>query len=471
MKHFNLFASAKSGLYFLLFCQLIVSLFIICQFDGIGYEGDSVMHYMYAKYSFHHPELFFNHWAKPVYVLLASPFAQFGTNGIKWFNVLVMLLTAYFTFKTCAKLKFNNPLIGAVILIFSPLVFVLTFSGLTEPLFALVLIGSIYLLVSDKTVASSLLISFLPFVRTEGLFYLFIFAFYFLIAKKWKMLPLLLVGHVLYSIAGYFVYGNLLWVVNKIPYARFSSNYGSGKLMHFVDQMIYVVGVPIYILFWIGVLATIIHAVRRQINIKFAVFIFMGFFTFFIAHTVFWYYGIFNSMGLKRVLICVAPLSSIIALAGYNFLLGFFQKKKTLLLIITILLLSYIVVFPFTPNRAAINWQKDMSLSADQQLAKQAALLVKTKANSGARFFYTHPYLSESLMLDHFDTTKHLELNTFYKKHIQSGDIIIWENWFSIVECGLTKEMLDKDTSIINLHVLKAHDGNREVVYSIYQCK
>ena len=64
---------------------------ILCSFNGTGDDGDSIFHFLYAKYALTHPELFLHHWAKPVFVFLASPFAQFGFMGIKTFNVLLSL--------------------------------------------------------------------------------------------------------------------------------------------------------------------------------------------------------------------------------------------------------------------------------------------------------------------------------------------------------------------------------------------
>ena len=67
--------------------KTIVALFfaigcwVITYFNGTGDTGDSITHYFYAQYAPLHLELFFNHWAKPLYVLLASPFAQFGFIG------------------------------------------------------------------------------------------------------------------------------------------------------------------------------------------------------------------------------------------------------------------------------------------------------------------------------------------------------------------------------------------------------
>jgi Gpi18-like mannosyltransferase len=291
----------------------------IIYFDGTGDSGDSYVHYQFAKFAPLHPKLYFNLWAKPVFVLLASPFALLGFISMKIFNTFVSLLNILFTYKIIKELKIKNALAGAVILICSPLCFVLTFSGFTEPLFALFICASIYLTLKKQFIPASIIISILPFVRSDGLIILSVFAFYFILKKEWKIFPLLLIGHVVYSISGFFIYHDLLWVFNEIPYARLSSNYGSGKLSHFVVQLLYVVGISIYILFLIGIISIIGDFLRRILSIEFQLLIFLGFLSFFIAHTLFWYFGIFNSMGLKGVLICVAPLISIISRKGFNF--------------------------------------------------------------------------------------------------------------------------------------------------------
>lgn len=455
----------------LLIVQSVISIITILCCDGTGDSGDSIMHYLFAKYSFQHTELFFNHWAKPVFVLLASPFAQFGFIGIKVFNSIVSLLTVFFTFKTIRRLNLNNSVVGAIILFFTPLLFVLTFSGLTEPLFGLFLIVGIYLVLTNRLIASCLVVSFLPFIRSEGLIFLGIFGLYFLFKRNWKLIPLLLSGHIVYSFAGFTAHGNLFWVFTKIPYARLSSTYGSGELFHFVDQMNYVVGVPIYLLFWIGIIAIVHNSIKKKVNIEFMVLIFLGFFSFFIAHTLFWYFGIFNSMGLKRVLISVAPLSSIISLMGFNFILELIKKRKVLSLIIKSLLIAYIIVFPFTSNPAAIDWERDLFLGTDQELANQTAAFISKHKSTSHRFVFAHPYLNESLKTDPFDSSKRLDFNKDFMNQIRSGDIVIWENWFAVVEFGITKEYLDNNMELINIHNLRATDKGREILFSIYERK
>lgn len=458
-------------IYILLFIYVILATLTLVFFDGTGDAGDSVHHYQFARYAPYHVELFLDHWAKPFFVLLSSPFAQFGFVGMKVFNVLVTFFTLFFTFKTLQKLKISNAIVGAIFLLFSPLCFVLTFSGLTEPLFGLFLIVGLYALLDGKLILSSVLISFLPFIRSEGLIFLGIFGLYFLLKKQWKFIPLLLVGHVTYMFLGYFVHKDLFWVFNKIPYAKLSSTYGQGKMFHFVEQMNYVIGVPIYILFGLGVISIVWKSIKKNVAFEVQSIVFLGFFSFFIAHTLFWYFGIFNSMGLNRVLIGVAPFIAIIALFGYNFTTEeIFKNKKSLRLIFQGLLLFYVLIFPFTSNPAAINWEKDLRLSKDQKTAVLVADFIASRENFEQKYFFAHPYLGEALKIDYFDENKRQSLIN-YKSAMQSGDILIWENWFAVVEHRIIKEELDSNEELECLYNYNVWDEGREIHYAVYEKK
>ncbi len=469
-----IFSTANRSLYLvlILFYVSITALTIIF-FGGNGDSGDSVLHYLFARYAPSHPELYFDHWAKPFYVLLASPFAQFGFVGIKVFNGVVMILTMVFTIKTTERLGIVNSLIGGLIFIFSPLCFVLTFSGLTEPLFALLLISSVYFVIDDKVILGSVLVSLLPFVRSEGLIIVVVFGCYFLLQRIWRAIPWLIFGHLLYAIAGSWIFGvydSLFWVFNKIPYAKLSSTYGSGSLFHFVEQLNFVVGLPIYILFWIGVLRLFWRFKVSQFDPRTYVLIFLGFWAFLIAHSLFWYLGIFNSMGLIRVLIGVLPLISIIALIGFN-LAGDQSVVKNRLVIcgLQILLIGGVLVFPFTNNIAAIDIRADLDVSKRQRLISQVADFVLHKALNNQRYYYVHPYLSDVLEIDHFDDQVRRNFAPNFFNDLRTGDIIIWDNWFAEKEFGLGQRVLDSNSTIECVYEAKTVVKGREEIILVYR--
>jgi len=444
----------------------ITLFFIVCLgfsvfFEGTVDSGDSIMHYLYSKYSFTHTSLYYHHWAKPVFVLLSSPFSQFGIIGIKIFNSIVTSLSLLFTYFVAKKITKHHSSLSVIFLCFAPLYFIITFSGLTEPLFAFFLIFSIYLLISEKVIASLVLISFLPFVRSEGLILIGIYAFYLIVTKKYKLLPLLAIGHIIYSIAGYFTYHNFLWVFTQIPYARLSSTYGSGRIFHFVNQMTYVIGIPLYILLLLGIIYLITTFFSRflrkeESNYSFKlIIVYVGFFAFFVAHSLFWYLGIFNSMGLKRVLICVVPLISLISLDGFNFVTKTLIKNRTFSRIAGFVLLGYVIIFPFTRNPAAIKWKKEFSLSDDQVLIKEMSTFIK-KNYSGSVYYYYPPYISVQLGIDPFDNNCKKGLPELYNNtEIPANALIIWDNWCAVIENGISLESLQKDERLVEVKVFE----------------
>ena len=423
----------------LLFCAAI-ALTTLYLFNGTGKEGDSIEHYLYAKFAFKHPELFLNHWGKPLFTLLASPFAQFGFVGIKVFNSICALGAAYYSIQIAKKLNLNYWGLAAIFYFIFPLSFLTTYSGLTEPLFAFVLCFSIYKCFNQQIIIAALALSFTPFIRSEGLVILAVFAAYFIYLRNWKALVLLASAHILMSIVGAFYYQNLLWVFEKIPYATLSTPYGKGTLVHFFTQLNGALGIPLYILFWLGVLTILIKQFSKKLNhSSYYNLILTCFFSFFIAHTLFWYLGIFNSMGLRRVFAAVTPLMALIALIGFNQLVELMKPTYRKYLVFG--LLRIIFLFPFSANRAAVEWEK-LNLSTSQNTAIEVVDFITKNQLSTKRYIYTDSYLGELLKIDPFDHSQRAILSPQAFPIFEKGDVIIWDNWHSVVDYGVQLEQL-----------------------------
>ena len=433
----------------------IALFFLICvvvslTLKGTVDTGDSVMHYLFSRYSFAHPSNFLDHWAKPVYVLLSSPFSQFGFAGIKIFNSLMTALTMVFTYLTAKLFIKERTFLSVVFLCTAPLNIVIIFSGLTEPLFAFCLILSLYLFLKGNEKTSLIILSFLPFIRSEGLIILGVYAVYLLLKRKFKLIPLLAIGHVFYSIAGYFFYHDLLWVLNKIPYARLSSDYGSGPLLHFVTQMTYVIGIPIYLLFCFGLIAMIFSFFKKTFRDKKTKYtedlllVYGCFIAFFVAHSLFWYFGIFNSMGLKRVLIGVIPLISLISLDGVNFISSF-SKNKKISRIVFFVLLALVIIFPFTKNHAAVHWKTEFSLTTEEKIIEEMANDIKAKYPNAVYYYYPR-YIAIALNIDHFNSNIKKELHELFDgQAVPDNAVIIWDNYWAVVGDGIPIEKISDD--------------------------
>lgn len=451
---------AGAGAYF------VILIIFAVQTTGTCDSGDSIYHYLFSKYAFHHPTNFLDHWAKPVFVLLSSPFAQFGFVGIKIFNSCVAALTVWFCYITAKALGYKSSWLAAVFLCFTPGYFIHIFSGLTEPLFGLILISGIYLVATKRILAAACIVSFLPFVRSEGLIIIGVFVFYLLLTKQFMCLPWLLLGHIVYSVVGSFHHQDILWVFTKIPYAGSSGKYGSGTLFHFIIQLNYIIGIPIYLLLALGFIGKIYESFSAR-NFKFSLyqpdtlFIYLLFIGFVAAHSLFWYLGIFESMGLKRVLVAIVPLAVIIALKGFNFITGLF-KHTFVSNALAIVFSGFVILFPSVPNPASVDWQKDLSLGPDQVLLAELTGFVKSNFASDIIMYYAHPYILITLDRDPFseENRKINEINFFSRP---ANYIVIWDSWFAQTENGVSLEHLQADPQLTMLKNLEVVNKGRKI--------
>lgn len=406
------------------------------------------MHYQYARWAPFHHKLFFDHWAKPLYVLLASPAAQFGIRGIKLFNILVSACTIFFTSLVAKRLNIKRFSLAALFMIMSPALIVYSLSGLTEPLFALVLIISVWLYLNDKIFWSIIIISFLPFVRSEGLMMCGVIAVLLVIEKRWKTLPLILFGHFIYGIAGYFVYHNLLWTFTQIPYARLSSAYGHGQWDHFFVNILFIIGVPLYILLGIGMIAGARKIFDRKFFIehKRELFLIHGCFcAYFFGHVIFWKFGIFNSFGMLRVLVAVLPLMAIIELRGINFAVNCIPISFVKKMVVTGVVI-YVIIFPFAPNLYAWNFRQNFSLNTSQQLLVDMGSFIRTNYPEYKKYnyYFDANYTSIVMDIDFFDSrVSRRTWETWESPPLKS--FLIWDDWYSAFEIGTKLETVMND--------------------------
>ena len=435
---------------------LLVSLFflsglyLVFTAKGTADEGDSIMHYLFARHAYDYPAHFFNHWAKPLFVLIASPFAQLGFNGMKIFNLLASTLSLWLTYRMAVRLNIPNAWAVIVMAIFAPMLMVVTLSGLTEPLFALWLMTGLYLLTGKNIISSLIWLSFLPFVRSEGLIILCVVAVYLLSKRYFKYIPLLFTGHLVYAIAGFAIHKDLFWVFNTMSYATFSSAYGQGGWLHFAKNLPEIIGIPLSILLVAGILyggfllaGKFVFRDRLMVSDEKLFLIYGIFAAYFIGHSAFWALGIFNSFGLLRVLVGVFPVMAIISLEGLNALTRFGKSR-----ILFYLAIAIVMIYPFMGAKYSYKWKRDFSLKADQEAERRLGDYVKKQYPDYKNyvFYYEPAYLSVTLDINYFDTSKHKRLlHAFEQDRFPEGSFLIWDDWFAPVEGKVRLERVKED--------------------------
>lgn len=414
--------------------------------------GDSIGHYLYARYALQHPLNLLHSWAKPLFTLLLMGPAQLGFRAVMLFQCGLVAASAWLSYRVAQRLQLPYAALAILYCYTAPDYFRIQFSGLTEPLFGLVLVGAVALAMAGRPVWSAALASWLPFVRSEGFILLGIWVVYLAWQRQWRALPWVALGYVVYSGAGAVALGELGWVFGRNAYPTISS-YGHG------DWSEYVVGL-LFLLGWVGAVLVVLGAgkmlwrlqdrtewasssFRAELLLVYgSVVVFVG------AHTVFWVYGLFGSAGLTRVLAMLPPLLAIVALRGLQ-CLSSLGRTPVARQRIALGVSGLAIALLFTGLRMELRWQRDFGQPGDLALAEQAAAWYRQQPGASKQpVAVEHPGLAKALDIDIFDPRIRLTPSAegkFAPEKLPVGALLFWDNWFSRTEGHLPLERLTAD--------------------------
>lgn len=437
----------------LLAALLAVSIIVAFFTKGTYDSGDSINHYLYARYAFQHPLNYLDSWAKPVFILLASGPAQAGFMGMKLFQCAVVALSAWCAYVVARALRLPAPELAILFAYASPDYFLIQFSGLTEPLFGLLLVGAAALALRGRPGWSALLLSWLPFVRSEGFILLGIWVVYLVLKRQWRYLSLLAVGYIVYSAVGAVALGEPGWVFGRNPYATVSA-YGHGPWNHFLRNIPNLLGWVLTLLFGLGggrMVRALFRREERQKPLFWAELLLVyGSITVFIAaHSLFWALGLFNSAGLARVLAVLTPLAAVVALNGLALLLALW-KSEVARRRIRIAATVAVAAWPFSGARNAIRPARDFQRPPDQELGWRAAQWLRSAYGSQPLppIAFQAPYLAPALGVDPFDETAHPAITRDYRPDLDAvplHGLVFWDDVFVRDEGRIPLELLQND--------------------------
>ncbi|MBT8218971.1 MAG: hypothetical protein KJP00_04070 [Bacteroidia bacterium] len=460
-------------IYFVLI-SIILAIVAICD-NVTGDEGDSISHYMFSRYSWENPEYFIHHWSKPVFTLLSSPFSQFGFVGIRCFNLMMALGTAYCVWKIAVKL--HKPISSfAILILFSISFYTLKmFSGYTEYLYAFLLVYTILLCLNENYVLASIIVSFFPFCRSEGIIALAIFAVYLVWVRHWKYLPLLILGHVIYEVIGVVLFDQLIgWTWIKIPYLGPNSGYGSGRLFDMADELIYRTGIPIILLVLMGIIYRLVgylstfKSLKNKAKVDILL-IYGNVVAFFIAHTIFWTFGLFNSLGLGRVYIAIMPLIALMTLDGFGFVRGNLFSV-TVQKMIVILILATVVYAPFDKDKIGFRYVKGINNIPQNDLIKDEVHPYLMDKFPGRKVYYNVAYLAILRKENYYAQGTQ---GTWFRKpdleNMESGTLFLWDSKFAKGDAKIFKEDLETDVRFRKHNCFVSDTWNGYYTYCVFE--
>jgi hypothetical protein len=415
---------------------------------GLPDGTDALQHYLMARHAWQHPRLLLDQWGKPLFTLLASPFAQLGQWGMVLFNAICLFITAW---AADGLLKRAGPLARwtyAPALLLVPVYGTMVLAGMTEVLFGMLAMLVVRALFDGRPALAMAITSFMPFARPEYIAFV-PFAFAWVAwGRQWKALRWVLLGPVLYAVAGLLVLGDPFWPIHDGPYTDAHHIYGHGRPLHFVSQLQRIYGPSLMWTLGLALFCGILvwqrfHGDRPTLRLL----LFIGLLpamAIFIVHSILWWQGWKGSLGLTRVLATTAPLAVLCAVWPVIRMGDILFRTTPGRWVGTAL--GGLAYFGWAFNAFIAERPIPIHAGSDDRFFRGVAEEVaRIKGNFG-RVLYYHPSLAYYAGLDPFDTRTVMQgwrpdtaLPTW---GLQDNDLIVWDAQFGPGEGETPLDML-----------------------------
>ena len=424
---------------------------------GVSGEADSISHFHFARYAFKYPAFFLHHWGKPLFTILAAPLSQFGYSGAIAFNLVCGLLSGWFAYLIAKRLEYRHAWGAIIFTVFTPLYLFIMFSSLTEILFSLVLITAIYLFASKRFICSAIVISMIPFARTEGVMFIILFIPALLWMKQYKAIPFTLAGFIFFSLIGIPQYHDFFWFITQMPYSLNSSSlYGSGSFWYYFGMLDYTMNYPLLLLSITG-LAIILLNLRKGLkslrDVKTVTLYFLilpAFFGFVFAQSYLWWKGL-GILASTRFMACVLPLGAILSVAGFEWVMEKSKASKLIYFLLGGFILSIVVITPFTygeiPRKTGINFV----------VMEKLTIWLKASPFNGKKAFYSDPMFPFYMDIDPYDQQQCFQVFSYENvdpaSMLKPGELLIWDAHFAGYEGRLPFDSLMKNNNLSLLNI------------------
>lgn len=414
--------------------------------------GDGLMHFFYSQASWESPQFFLHHWGKPFFILLSSPFAQFGFNGMMLFNLLVFLSSVVVGYRILTHLGVNSWIqsLFPVVLLAANEYTTTIVGGLTEPLFNLSVLIAAWLLITGRYAWFAILVSMMPFMRSEGQLPLLLALMLLLWNRSYRMIPFLFTGFLLYSIIGLVVYHDFWWYFTMNPYATANDIYGNGTWDHYLISYRGYLGNPGLYVMIVGFLVMCYLIIKKRwqdLQWQWSFFAHGIFIGVVVVHSYFWAMGTNGSMGLNRVATQGMPLFVLLYLYYISRIPGRSNRIS--------------ILFGIGSMAICFSLYKSIHFPIKSGLIEKeiyaAAAFLRKNTESTQKIYYHYPLLVYAFGENPFMKGSQMEFTYFHDleadlgKTIKPGSFIVWDSHFGPVEAGLPLEKITKLTTLVKV--------------------
>ncbi|MDF1673669.1 MAG: hypothetical protein P1U41_09190, partial [Vicingaceae bacterium] len=130
-----------------------------------------------------------------------------------------------------------------------------------------------------------------------------------------------------------------------------------------------------------------------------------------------------------------------------------------------------ICYYPFTYRPEGVVFEKNMFVLEENRLIEEeVAPFLKKELPGYSRntTYFSHPYLSMALDIDYFDSKRHRDMDFLLTDQLEKGTIIIWDEWFSLMEGKVNLNVLIEDESFEMLQSFQRKEKDRIIQFVVF---
>lgn len=399
-------------------------------------EADGCTHYLYARFALSEPHYLTNVWGRPWCTgLYAIPAALGGLTGVRMMSLGLALICALMAYRLAWEQGHRRPVLALILTLGQPLLFLHSFSELTEIPFAALLAAAFWAFQRRQWLVMALLASLLPLGRPEGFGFVILAAIALMAARRWMWLILLPVPLVLWNYSGWVLGGWhgpwWRWLIDNWPYAT-DSLYPSGNLLKFTMLMPMLVSPLVFPMTCLGIWRNLriaptirawINATHRDrciiLTALLPLMVLAG-------HSLLYWMGKMASNGELRYLLILAPFWGILSARGWEWFSDRFNWRRPAAwagaaVLVPGVINYYYHVLPIQPDE---QWQRAKWVAQWYQNTPMAGEYPKLMAS--------HPGIFYFLDLSVNDTGRARQWDLETVRRAPGGTILIWDPIYGV---------------------------------------
>lgn len=424
--------------------SMLVILYILYGLRSTGtYYDDDIVHYMIARFSWNHPEQFFNTWGRPAFTLLYSPAALFGFNAVRVFSAIIAGATCAGGIYLARLYNVRWYWLAAVFIGLQPEFLRQSFSSLTELTFAFIFCIALIAYKKQNWPVMALASGWLPLARYESLPIVLLFAIILIQHKKF---------HLLLLVAGPLLVQNGFWAIKEqdvslllFPFDKlFGLNSNAPKYGFGTGDALYYFRVLPAAYGWIGFVLLCYGALREKVGIlHLCIFLYIV-----TIDTAYWLMPSAGVAGYVRHLSVMSPAVGVLSAIGLE---KFFDSLSTVLsasvrrykVVVLVAKILIILSLAFFTVRSV----QPFYIGKEDRVVMQAANWFKNSSYKNRLVLGSHGYFRYGIDIDIFDRSVFLPITVQNIYQSPKGSIIAWDSHYSHRLLYLTPlEILQDDT-------------------------